>query len=98
MAEAVVHHLEPIETEVEHGEALASLALEFVEPTAEPFDEDAAVAQSGERVAEAGAAKLLLLLRAFGRIGQRAGDARPIAAAHGERAAQVPAIGAVLVA
>ena len=74
--------------------------LELGEMLAEPFDEHRAIAQSGQRIAEAGAADALLRNRAFGDVGQRSGDARrpQIGAALGDATAQKPSVGAVLVA
>jgi hypothetical protein len=100
VAEAVVDDLEAIEVEIKRGEAAAAAALlEFLESAAEPFDEYGAVAQTGQRIAEPGAAQLLLGDRALGRVGQRAGDAdrAPAGAAHRRAATQEAPIGSVLV-
>ena len=61
MTEAVVDHLEAIEIEIQRREPVAALlALELGEPLSEPLHEHRAVAQPGERIAEAGVAQLLL--------------------------------------
>ena len=100
MAEAVVHHLEAIEVEIQHREPIAAAPplLERLELMPELLDEHAAVAQPGERVAEPGAAELLLFLRTLSRIGQRSGHAggTPIRAARGDAAAEETPVGPVL--
>ena len=101
MAEAVVHHLEPIEVEVQHREPVFDPpSLEFLELLPELLDEHATVAQSGQGIAVPGTAKLLLFPRSLRRIGERSGDARrtPIRASQGNTPAHEPPVGAVLVA
>ncbi len=101
VTEAVVDHLEPVEIEVEHGEPIAvAPLLEVVEPPAQSFDEQRAIAQAGQRVQEPDAAQPLLRERAFGRVGQRSGHPhRPLPCpSHRDAAAHEPAIAAVLVA
>src|SRR5262249_15265040 len=75
------------------------LPLELGEAAPEPLDEDGAIAESGQRIAELRRAQLLLCGRLGGRVGERSRDPhRPLAsAARRHAAAQNPSIGPGLV-
>ena len=93
-------NLEPVEVEVEHGEAIAVAALlEVVQPPAQAFHEQRTVPQARQGVQEPCPPQPLLREHAFGRVGQRPGDSqRPLPCpAHRDTAAHEAAVTAVFV-
>ena len=50
MSETIVHDLEPIEVEIQHGEVAAAARLELCEPPADAIHEVGPVRQSGQRI------------------------------------------------
>src|SRR5262245_37361722 len=100
MTKAVVDHLESIEIEIQGGEPASAMLLEFLEALTEPLDEDRAVAQAGQWIAEPQAAQQVHRGGAFGDIGQRTGDSRrpPAWTTSRDAATQEAPVGTVLMA
>src|SRR5258708_34490837 len=81
MAEAVVDDLEPVQIEVQNGEAIADPpAPALVEPPSEPLDEHRAIGESSQRIDETDGAEPLLRDRPLGRVGERSGNPIGVAA------------------
>src|SRR5262245_46237954 len=97
MAEAVVDQLEAIEIEIERRKAAAAVRLEVLQALTQPLDEDGAVAQAGQRIAESA---LAIVRNRMLRVGERSGNPRgaPFRIAVRDASAQESQVGAVLVA
>ena len=97
VTEAVVDHLEPVEVEEQHGEALAVVARRRVEHVGEPVEEQRAVRQPGEGVVERVVGEPRLGAPALLDLGLQGGVALPQARAHRvEVPGELAELGAVL--
>ena len=76
VAQAVVDHLEAIEVEIQRREGVSAPVLEVLQPAPQALDEDRAVQQTGQRVAEHRVADPLLGALTIGLVGHRPADAR----------------------